>query len=62
MENNVAAVIRLMTQARQTEQIRGTSAARIAKPSVSTISLTSEKVEKENVHIENLNYTEIFPV
>lgn len=62
MENNVAAVIRLMTQARQTVQIRGTSAVRIAKPSVSTISLTSEKVEKENVHIENLNYTQIFPV
>lgn len=62
MENNVAAVIRLMTQARQTVQIRGTSVVRIAKPSVSTISLTSEKVEKENVHIENLNYTQIFPV
>lgn len=61
MENNVAAVIRLMTQARQTVQICGTSAVRIAKPSVPTISLTSEKAEKENVHIEHLNYTQIFP-
>lgn len=47
MENTVVAVIRLMTQPRQTLQICGNSTVQFAKLSVSIVSLTREKYKKK---------------
>lgn len=53
MGNSVVAVIRLMTQPRQTLQICGNSMVRFSFHS----QFDKRKVQKENFNIENWNYT-----
>ena len=55
MENSVAALIRLMTQPRQTWRFCRSSTPRFVDLSVFTIGVRSEKVK---FNTENLNYTQ----